>query len=168
MLSDGVFNHTDTGCQKLVNFVLDELKVEYINEYNCKYVSIDNYLVDFGLMIEVMGTFWHADPRFYSSIYYQQQLTRIFNDSRKNKLIKTKYGINILYLWEHDIINNLELCKELIKLYIHNQGKLDNYHSFNYSLQEGRLEQCQSIVPYFVYNKKELSPITHIKIKKES
>ena len=31
---------------------------------------------------------------------------------------------------------NLELCRKLISLYVHNNGILENYHSFNYILNE--------------------------------
>jgi len=41
-------------------------------------------------------------------------------------------GINVLYLWEYDLINNAELCKLLIISYLDNNGVLDNYHSMNY------------------------------------
>ena len=61
-------------------------------------------------------------------------------DKRKHTFIKNKYGIEVLYLWETDVNENLELCKELIKLYIKNNGILENYHSFNYVLNNGKLE----------------------------
>ena len=35
-----------------------------------------------------------------------------------------------------DINENFELCKKLIELYIKNNGKLENYHSFNYELND--------------------------------
>lgn len=50
--------------------------------------------------------------------------------------IKNKYNIDILYLWETDVNENLELCRKLISLYVHNNGILENYHSFNYILNE--------------------------------
>ena len=37
---------------------------------------------------------------------------------------------------EKDINENFELCKKLIELYIKNNGKLENYHSFNYELND--------------------------------
>ena len=45
----------------------------------------------------------------------------------------------MLYLWENDILKNLDLCYALIELYIKNDGNLINYHSFNYSLYNNNL-----------------------------
>lgn len=52
-------------------------------------------------------------------------------------------------MWEKDILENPELCSLLIKLYIVNNGMLDNYHSFNYVLQKDKLTlKSQLIQPY--------------------
>ena len=57
-------------------------------------------------------------------------------DKRKHSYIKNNYNIEVLYLWETDVNENIELCKKLIELYIRNNGKLKNYHSFNYVLND--------------------------------
>ena len=44
-----------------------------------------------------------------------------------------------LYLWEKDINENIDLCWLLIQKYIANNGILDNYHSFNYHLDQNIL-----------------------------
>lgn len=164
MLSDGVFNHTDTECQKVLNGILDNLNIEYANEYNCKYVSIDNYLPSYNLMIEVMGTYWHTDPRFYPLIEYQRQVDRITNDKRKQSYIKNKYGIQILYLWEYDLINDPLVCEKLIMEYINNKGLLDNYHSLNYVNNLSELQLNGVLInPYFLYDIKEIRDIIVIR-----
>ena len=43
-----------------------------------------------------------------------------------------------LYLWEDDINNNLNLCKQLIKEFINNIS-LQSYHSSAYTLVNGEL-----------------------------
>jgi YHS domain-containing protein len=162
MLEDGVFGHTDTEPQLIINKFLDELNIRYENEYNCKYVSIDNYLLDFNLMIEVMGTYWHSDPRIYKEINYQNQVDRIKNDKIKKTYIKNNYNINILYLWEDDIKNNIQLCKELINKYISNDGRLLDYNSFNYSFSESLKTNDEIIIPYMDYEIEELRPFINI------
>ena len=51
--------------------------IKFENEYNCKYYSIDNYLLEYNLMIECMGTYWHTDNRFYDKINYKSQVEGI-------------------------------------------------------------------------------------------
>lgn len=167
MLEKGTLK-TDTWCQKEINNILDDLNIKYKNEYNCKYVSIDNYLIDYDLMIEVMGTYWHTDHRIYKKINYQMQVDRIKNDKIKNRYIKSQYGIDILYLWEEDIKENPELVVDLIRLYINNKGKLKNYHSFNYLINGGilTLKNTDDIkFPYMEYDIEELRNIIKLKEK---
>lgn len=42
-------------------------------------------------------------------------------------------------MWEKDINENIDLCWLLIQKYIENNGVLDNYHSFNYHLDQNIL-----------------------------
>ena len=141
---------TDTKPQQIVNNLLDELNIKYVNEYNCTYYSIDNYLNETGLMIEVMGDFWHCNPIKYSSIEKEIHKKRIPKDKAKHTYIKNQYGIEILYIWESDIYNNSELCKKLIQTYVDNKGILKNYHSFNYNLVNHELNLNSNLIfPYF-------------------
>lgn len=170
ILENGSISKTNSECQQIVNNLLDELNIKYINEYNCKYYAIDNYLVDYNLMIEVMGTYWHSDPRFYNEINYEMQNNQISQDKRKNTYIKNNHNINILYLWEEDVINNYNLCKLLLMKYIENNGLLYDYHSFNYTCyNDDLLINKNIIVPYFEYNREFLNNnIINIKNKKHS
>ncbi|WP_220684597.1 hypothetical protein [Paenibacillus lautus] len=150
MLNKGLFKHTNTSCQNAVNSILSKLSIDFINEYDCKYYSIDNYLPEHNLMIEVMGSFWHCDPRVYKEAKYEIQSKRIIKDLSKNKYIKKYYGINILYLWEKDIVEDPLLCQKLIELYIKDKGILDDFHSFNYELYNNEVKVRESLLnPYF-------------------
>ena len=54
---------------------------------------------------------------------------------------KEKFSKYILY--------QRELCEKLIIKYIQESGKLNNYHSFNYELENGNLQLKQNlVVPY--------------------
>lgn len=158
LYSDGVFNK-QTIPQKIVNFILEDLDVKYENEYNCKYYSIDNYLTDYNLMIEVMGDYFHANPIKFREIN-EMQYNDIVKDKRKRTYIKKYKGINILYLWEKDINNNIELIKNIIKCYINNDGNLIEYNSFNYFLHDNDLLVNGNLIkPYMDYTAKELNEI---------
>lgn len=141
---------TNTKPQQIINFILDELHIPYTNEEGFKYYAVDNYLNNNNLIIEVMGDFWHCNPLKYSSPNdYEIHKKRIPRDKAKHTYFKNNYGIEILYLWEDDIYNNLDVCKSLIVEYINNNGMLKNYHSFNYHLNNDKLILNDNlIIPY--------------------
>ena len=113
------------------------------------FYAVDNYLPEHNLVIEVMGDYWHCNPIKYSSIRYRNQMKTISRDKAKHTYLLNNHGIEVLYLWEHDIISSPELCKCLISEYISNRGKLSNYHSFNYNMHDGSLAIVDNlIIPY--------------------
>lgn len=150
ILSRGCIS-TDTKPQLLINSLLDNMYVKYENEKNFKYYAMDNYLPEYNLIIEVMGDYWHCSPLKYTPDSMNDvHKKRIKQDKAKRTYTKKYYGIDILYLWEHDINNNIELCRLLIKRYIDNKGKLSNYNSFNYHITNGKLIKNRKIIlPYF-------------------
>ena len=166
-LKNGVYK-TDSAIQLEINKMLESLNIQFENEKTFEYYSVDNYIINENLIIEVNGKYWHTDPRFYDEINYDVQVQRIYKDRIKNKYIKNKYGIRILYLWEYDINNNQELCEELIKEYIKNKGALTNYHSFNYIIEDGDLKLSNDIIiPYSEYKKVDLDKIIDTTVKQK-
>lgn len=127
---------TQTKPQIAVNSILDNLSVAYRNEEPFVYYSIDNYLTEYKLAIEVMGDYWHSSPLKYPEKINDKQKHIISRDKAKHAYIKNHHGIEILYLWESDILKRPDLCTALISLYISNKGRLDNYHSFNYNTDD--------------------------------
>lgn len=141
---------TQTKPQIAVNNMLDNLFVEYRNEEPFVYYSIDNYLPEYKLAIEVMGDYWHSSPLKYPDKINDKQKHIISRDKAKHTYIRNHYGIEILYLWESDILKCPDLCTVLIRHYIANNGCLDNYHSFNYHIDDdGNLTLNADIIhPY--------------------
>lgn len=140
---------TNTKPQQIINSLLDKLDIKYQNEYVIAWYSIDNYLLDYDLAIEVMGDYWHCNPTTYSVVKQDIQKKRIPKDKSKHTYLLRKCGINVLYLWEKDIMNNIDLCELLVKQYIYNNGQLENYHSFNYEINENELQLKRNIItPY--------------------
>lgn len=138
--------------QKTVNNILVKNKISYINEKTFKYYSVDNYLVDFNLIIEVMGDYFHANPLVYScyDTLNDMQIKDVIRDKRKNTYFKKYYKINILYLWESDLKKNVDKCEQLILDYIKRKGELSNYNSFNFHLRDNKLQLNNKIInPYF-------------------
>lgn len=141
----------DTHPQLIVNRLLESLKIDYQREYVIKYYAVDNFLIDYNLIIEVMGDYWHGNPLKYNQNRLMNQIQKktITKDKQKHSYIKNKLGIEILYLWEDDILHRPNMCLELVNLYINSNGYLQNYHSFNYHLENSILNLNSSIInPY--------------------
>ena len=152
LIAEGKMPQTMTKPHIAIYNLLIENKIECENEHPLKYHSIDIYLKDYNLMIEIMGDYWHGIPIKYKySDLNKQQLKSVKQDKSKHTYVKKYHNIEILYLWERDINKNIELCWYLIQSYISNNGVLDNYNSYNYSLTDGNLTLKEQIIqPYFI------------------
>ena len=150
-IKNGVIPQTMTKPHREIYELLTNNKIVCENEYQCKYHSIDIYAEQYDLMIEIMGDYWHANPLKYDyNDLNKQQLKDIKQDKSKHTYIKKYYNNEILYLWETDIRKSPDLCWQLILLFIHNNGILQNYHSFNYFLDNGDIKLSDNIIfPYF-------------------
>lgn len=148
------YKFTRTGIHLKINDILDKNKIKHKDEKGYKYWSVDISLEDCNLLVEIMGDYWHGTPLKYTYDQLNQtQITKVRSDKAKRTYIINKFNINILYLWEKDIDTNIELCEKLIKLYISNNGILEDYNSFNYSLIDGELSLNKNIIkPFFMRN----------------
>lgn len=155
---------TLTKPQIIINNLLELNDIRYKNEEPFIYYSVDNYLNEYNLIIEVMGDYWHSNPLKFTQLN-NLQVKNITRDKAKHTFIQKYYGINILYLWENDILKNLDLCYALIDLYIKNDGNLINYHSFNYSLYNNNLVLSSQIIqPYQDMNNDQIKEYLKIAI----
>lgn len=142
-------NHM-TKPHKLINEYLDKENIVYRNEEIINYYKMDIYLSSNNLGIEINGDFWHCSPIRYNEIQYERQLKTIYKDKSKHTYVKNKYNYEILYLWENDIYKHFDVCEKLIQEYIKRNGILDNYHSFNYYIDNKNqlILNSNIIVPY--------------------
>lgn len=145
-LSSGKMSSVNSAPQIMVNKLLDKLQIKYDREKRIKFYSIDNYLPEYNLMIEVQGDYWHANPNKYTDNFSERQANGIRRDKAKQTYISKYMNISVLYLWEHDIRCHLDLCENLILNYIQANGKLKNYHSFNYVMADGVMCLKEDIV----------------------
>lgn len=135
MGADGKFAVRDTKPQLAVNDILDRLQIQYTREQPVSGFSLDNYLTESGLSIEVMGDFWHTNPITFGPPRFVRQSKVIERDIRKRVEIINELGHSPLYVWESDVLKNSLLIEKLILLYVAKDGTLENYHSFNYHLE---------------------------------
>lgn len=159
-LEEGNITIVNSKPQQIINRLLDSIGVKYQNEFNAKYYSVDNYLTEHHLFIEVMGDYWHCNHIKYTEVLNKKQKDAIVRDKRKRTYLLNKYGIKTLYLWEHDIYNNIDVCEKLIVEYIKNYGKLLNYHSFNYFIDNSELSLKNNVeIPYMDYKNDDILKI---------
>jgi G:T-mismatch repair DNA endonuclease (very short patch repair protein) len=136
-LESGLVKTTQTQPHIISNLILEDLEIKYKNEKRFGRYSVDIYLEDKKISIEVMGTFWHSDIRFFDlKKLYESQLKNIQRDIRKKKHITEDLQIPILYIWEDDLMKNQLLCKKLLQKYYLNNGVLLSYHSSDYILND--------------------------------
>lgn len=123
---------------KKCDLLLKNMGINYINEKSFYKYSLDIYLLDYNLGIEIMGSYWHGDIRRYPIFETMQERQKycVKKDKRKKEFLNNN-GIKVLYLWEYDIDKDLLKCKNLIKNFI--EGKLQFYHSSDYILENNEL-----------------------------
>lgn len=142
----------NTECQLRLNDLLEEISIKFTNEKPIDYYSVDNYLPEHDLIIEVMGDYWHSNPIVYPSYSHlnEMQTKRVRIDKSKKTHIFNKTSIKMLYLWESCILERPELCIKLIYKYVKNQGILKDYNSFNFNLVDDELVFDFKDSPYFL------------------
>lgn len=145
-LESGMMGRTDTLPQRIVDELLDNLHIEYKREETFQFFTVDNYIPSHHLIIEVQGDYWHTNPTKFTDKITKVQYDRIGRDKAKHSYFKNQHNIEMLYLWEYDVIHNPDLCKKLIEEYINNNGVLLNYHSFNYTYDNNMLMLKSDIV----------------------
>lgn len=140
---------TQTRPQIIMNDILNALNISYTNEEPFVYYSVDNYLSEYNLIIEVMGDYWHCNPIRYDRPINDRQAEIISRDKAKHTFIFKRYGIEILYVWESDLLKSQEKCAALILEYIGRNGELQDYNSFNYNYEDNVLSMLQNpIIPF--------------------
>ena len=139
-------NRSSTAPQKTINSLLGELNISYANEQKFGYYAADNFLSDYNLIIEVMGDYWHTNPLKYDFAQYEMQKRVIKTDRAKHDYILNNHRIEILYLWETDINKHIDVCRHLILSYVENDGILQDYHSFNYHIDNDSLVLNTNII----------------------
>lgn len=134
---------------RIVSEMLTDLNIEHDIEYGVERFSVDCYLNNFNVAIEVMGDYWHCNPEKFNFPINKTQENGIKRDKKKDKILKDR-GIRRLYLWETDVYNFSEKCIKLIIEVVENED-FNGCHSFNYLLDEqGFLKENNSILfPYW-------------------
>lgn len=101
-------NNDGTYIEKKISNLLIDNGIKFETQYNVyydskKYKVYDFYLVDYNLLIEADGVYWHAKPELYSGkTLTETQIINVKNDKIKDKLALDK-GYNLVRFWGDDI-----------------------------------------------------------------
>jgi very-short-patch-repair endonuclease len=104
------YNNEKTELEKLFQTYLESINlkenIDFIYQYQLGQALYDFYLVNWNILIETDGDFYHCNPNSIHSIpTYQIQLKTVANDIRKNRIANSK-SIKLLRFWEMDIKND--------------------------------------------------------------
>jgi G:T-mismatch repair DNA endonuclease (very short patch repair protein) len=108
-VASGKFNRVSK-VEHVVAKEMAALGIDFVHQYGIRnpdtgrYAAcLDFYLPKSNTAVEVNGTFWHADPRFYDgSKLFPAQKRTASRYARKVALLKRR-GIRLVEIWEHDI-----------------------------------------------------------------
>lgn len=120
--------------EKIVELALRELHISYTRQFRLSPCKDDDWngkrkvwVYDFfvprkNLLIEVQGSFWHADPRIYKAedvIKFPGELRLLASeiwDRDENKMKSARQqGYNVMAVWELDIKNGVTDAKNLLE-----------------------------------------------------
>lgn len=104
--------------EKLFKHMLDELNIEYIEQFYVKEIKAlyDFKIKHLPILIEVDGDYWHCNPNIER---FKTPTQQWHHDNIKRDLIKTNWASNnkfiLLRLWESDLINHPGKCIQRLK-----------------------------------------------------
>jgi len=88
--------------------ILNNLNILFESQFEFKKRLFDYYLLEYKILIEVDGDFYHCNPNTkYKDTKYKVQEITLKNDNFKNKLCVDN-NIQLIRYWENDIKNNTE------------------------------------------------------------
>lgn len=134
-IKNGKIKTTMTAPHITIDNILSEIGIEYTNEYVVCGFNMDIHINGTNKNIEVMGKYWHCDIRTDNRPEKYKSLSESVKKDRNKRSIIENNGNKILYLWEIDIDENPEMCKELIKEFVENK-ELKSYQSSSYLYSE--------------------------------
>ncbi|PAV29087.1 hypothetical protein CIL05_14025 [Virgibacillus profundi] len=101
-----------TNIEIIIEKFLMKNKINYRYSYILENRQFVFLLIDYKIIIECDGDYWHANPKFYP-FPKEWQEERIKIDLIKNGIAITN-GYKIIRFWEDDILNNLQYVERII------------------------------------------------------
>ena len=107
--------------EKIFEQLLIENNIKYKYSFIYKNRQFDFLLIDYNLVIELQGDYWHGNPKFWDinnndntkKKLYETQIMKKKDDIIKEELINNSI-YNFIFFWEYDVHNNLEKIKQTL------------------------------------------------------
>lgn len=105
-IQDGKTGKAYNKLEQTVAALLDGSGITYEQQYRIGRFLFDFFLPESNTLIEVHGTFWHADPRRYGNKPLSKiQQRNVANDARKVERA-VRDGYKFVVLWEYDVYHS--------------------------------------------------------------
>lgn len=101
--------------------VLDDLGLSYEQHYVYKKREYDFLLLDYSILIETHGCFYHCCKTHFPDPIYPFQKRTLKNDQLKVKNVKFGKEFTLLTIWEHEM-DKPKLLTEKINKFIDENG----------------------------------------------
>jgi G:T-mismatch repair DNA endonuclease (very short patch repair protein) len=107
-----------SNAEKEVKKFLEKLNYKVQPQFGIGSLKYDILLVDFKVLIEYNGDYWHCNPNKYKSDYFNKKKSmfawELWNQDKKKKELAEKNGYKLFTIWEADYKFNKE--KEINKI----------------------------------------------------
>jgi len=110
------FKRKVTEPELIVRGLLQQLGVEFVEQYPVGYHTVDFFVPSKLLVVQADGDYWHANPLLYpdegrlSSAHRKQ---RGVDCSCNSYLLN--HGYRVVRLWENDLHKKPEFCAEVLR-----------------------------------------------------
>lgn len=107
LMRDALVNQKETSIEIKFKEILEKYDIKYKQYYKVNYKDsykeYDFLLVNFNILVEIDGDFWHANPVYYNKENLVEiQKINLINDELKNNLA-INLGYSIIRFWETNI-----------------------------------------------------------------
>lgn len=121
-----IYQYEAKDIKRFYDFALtcyDDVEYVYEEKDGIKCVKQEGHFFPLDLLIEVDGSFFHADPR----VVTEDKITPMHKHNKFIDGLKDQWaalhGVPLLRLWEYDIIHNPKMVENEIKKYIKSSKK---------------------------------------------
>ena len=121
-----IYQYEAKDIKRFYDFALtcyDDVEYVYEEKDGIKCVKQEGHFFPLDLLIEVDGSFFHADPR----VVTEDKLTPMHKHNKFIDGLKDQWaalhGVPLLRLWEYDIIHNQKMVENEIEKYIKSSKK---------------------------------------------
>jgi very-short-patch-repair endonuclease len=102
-IAKGIAPQPETKIEKMLGQCLEELKLTHETQKNIGALVVDEFLPEYGIVIEAQGDYWHSLPR-------------VVKHDSKRRTVLHRLGYHILEIWEKDF-QDLDVVKARILMF---------------------------------------------------